>query len=66
MEAIEQNPAIYALMLENVWRDTPINLDAWLKEYAHRRYGKNSDAEKAWELLRKTVYSHQPWWGLAL
>lgn len=64
MEAIEQNPAIYALMLENVWRDTPINLDAWLKEYAHRRYGKkNSDAEKAWELLRKTVYSHQPWWG---
>lgn len=31
MEAIEQNPAIYALMLENVWRDTPIQLDEWLR-----------------------------------
>lgn len=64
MEAIEQNPAIYALMFENIWRDTPIDLDTWLKEYAHRRYGKkNVLAEKAWNLLRKTVYSHQPWWG---
>lgn len=66
MEAIEQNPAIYALMLENVWRDTPIDLDAWLKEYAHRRYGKkNAKAEQAWDVLKRTVYSHQPWWGTA-
>ena len=64
MEAIEQNPAIYALMLENVWRDTPIQLDVWLKEYARRRYGaQNADAEYAWEILEQTVYSHQPWWG---
>lgn len=64
MEAIEQNPAIYALMLENVWRDTPIPLDSWLKEYARRRYGKeNRDAARAWEVLQRTVYSHQPWWG---
>ena len=64
MEAIEQNPAIYALMLENVWRDTPIQLDVWLKEYARRRYGaQNTDAEYAWKILKQTVYSHQPWWG---
>lgn len=64
MEAIEQNPAIYALMLENVWRDTPIELDEWLRGYARRRYGaKNADAEHAWKVLEKTVYSHQPWWG---
>jgi alpha-N-acetylglucosaminidase len=66
MEAIEQNPAIYALMLENVWRTTPIDLDAWLRDYAHRRYGQvNADAEAAWQVLKKTVYSHQPWWGTA-
>jgi alpha-N-acetylglucosaminidase len=57
-EAIEQNPAIYQLMLENVWRNTPVDVNAWLKEYAHRRYGKeNEHAEKAWEILKKTVYT---------
>lgn len=56
-EAIEQNPAIYALMLENVWDDQPIEIDSWLKAYAWRRYGKqNKDAEQAWAILHKTVY----------
>lgn len=57
-EAIEQNPVMYELMLDNVWRDTPIDLDRWLKDYAHRRYGKqNVNAEKAWSILRVTVYN---------
>lgn len=57
-EAIEQNPALYQLMLENVWRDDAIDVDVWLKEYAHRRYGqKNVNADKAWEILKKTVYT---------
>lgn len=57
-EAIEQNPAIYELMLENVWNSQPIDLDKWLKTYAHNRYGqKNADAEKAWDILKTTVYS---------
>ncbi|HEY5591088.1 MAG TPA: alpha-N-acetylglucosaminidase [Paludibacter sp.] len=58
MEGIEQNPVIYDLMLENVWRDTPIDLDSWLKDYALRRYGKsNEDADKAWQILSRTVYA---------
>ena len=58
MEGIEQNPVIYDLMLENVWRDTPIALDEWLNDYAFRRYGKrNANAEKAWELMSRTVYA---------
>jgi alpha-N-acetylglucosaminidase len=57
-EGIEQNPVMYALMLENVWRDQPINLDTWLKDYTRRRYGKqNTDADLAWDVLRKTVYN---------
>ncbi|WP_432714563.1 alpha-N-acetylglucosaminidase [Pedobacter sp.] len=64
MEGIEQNPAVYSLMLEHVWNTKPIQLDDWLKDYAQRRYGKkNAAAEKAWKILRNTVYSHQPWWG---
>ncbi|WP_238989319.1 alpha-N-acetylglucosaminidase [Mucilaginibacter terrigena] len=66
MEAIDQNPAIYALMLDNIWEDKPIDLDNWVKEYAHRRYGQNNaDAESAWSVLKNTVYSGQPWWGTA-
>lgn len=57
-EAIEQNPVMYALMLENVWRDQPIDLDNWIKNYARRRYGAyNADAEKAWMILKNTVYN---------
>lgn len=57
-EAIEQNPVMYELMLEHTWRDTPIDIDLWLKDYARRRYGeKNTLAEKAWNVMKKTVYS---------
>lgn len=58
MEGIEQNPVIYDLMLENIWRDTPIELASWLKDYAFRRYGKhNADAGKAWILMSNSVYA---------
>ena len=57
-EAIEQNPVMYELMMENAWRETPIDLTNWLKGYAKRRYGKeNTSADKAWEVLRRTVYA---------
>ncbi len=57
MEAIEQNPVMYELMLENVWRDSSIDLDSWLKDYTLRRYGENiKEADEAWQLLKETVY----------
>jgi len=57
-EAIEQNPALYQLMLDNVWTDQPIDVAAWLKDYTTQRYGaKNAQAEKAWDILHKTVYT---------
>src|SRR5579859_1895891 len=37
-EGIEQNPALYQLMLENVWREGPVDVGQWLKEYARERY----------------------------
>jgi len=58
MEGIGQNPVIYELMMENVWRETPIDLNTWLKGYIWRRYGKkNVDADNAWNILRQTVYA---------
>lgn len=57
MEGSEQNPALYQLMLSNVWRDKPINLDEWLKDYTVRRYGGlNKNAVEAWDILENTVY----------
>ncbi|RYF85545.1 MAG: alpha-N-acetylglucosaminidase [Chitinophagaceae bacterium] len=57
-EGIEQNPVMYDLLLENVWRSKPVELDSWLKDYAFRRYGKRNQAiDKAWQILKETVYS---------
>jgi alpha-N-acetylglucosaminidase len=57
-EAIQQNPAIFELMMDNTWRTEQIDLNWWLKDYASRRYGKaNTGINKAWELLLKSVYS---------
>ena len=57
-EGIEQNPALFALMLENVWNDTPIDADKWLVNYAQRRYGQsNTQINEAWHILLNTVYS---------
>lgn len=57
-EAIEQNPVIYALMLDNVWTDQAITVDRWLSDYVRRRYGsENSEADQAWKILHTTVYT---------
>ncbi|MFY7826612.1 MAG: alpha-N-acetylglucosaminidase [Flectobacillus sp.] len=58
MEAIEQNPVIYELMMQHTWQTTPINLDEWIVKYAKNRY-KTDDKSlvEAWQILRKTVYN---------
>jgi alpha-N-acetylglucosaminidase len=60
-EAIEQNPALYELMLSNVWRNSNIDTKDWLKDYAERRYGKsNAQINDAWDLLLNSVYGTKP------
>ncbi len=61
MEAIEQNPVMYELMMDNVWRNDTINLNEWLPKYVRNRYGiANKNALNAWNILRKTVYTVHP------
>lgn len=57
-EAIEQNPVMYSLLLENVWERVPIDVSKWLSQYTHYRYGKEDSAvNAAWKILRQTVYN---------
>jgi len=57
-EGIEQNPALYQLMLENVWQDSAVDLRAWLDNYALQRYGVADPAIRmAWHLLEGSVYN---------
>lgn len=61
MEGIEQNPAIYALMFENVWRDTPIDTDEFLKEYIGLRYGSTGPGDAAlhaWQTIFRSAYEN--------
>ncbi len=61
MEATEQNPVLYQLMLDNTWRHAPIDLKQWIAQYVQQRYGNlNEDALNAWKLLLKSVYSKTP------
>lgn len=65
-EGIEQNPVVYDLTTDMMWRSTPPDVDAWLKGYAHRRYGAAlPEAEKAWEVLHRSVYNWPADWGRA-
>ena len=57
MEGIEQTPMMYALMFENVWRDTPINISEFLASWLKCRYGSYSEkTQPAWEILVGSVF----------
>ncbi len=57
MESIVQNPVFYDLAFEMPLHKDSVILDAWLADYAKRRYGAYSDAaRKAWDLLSKGPY----------
>jgi len=59
MEGIGQSPLVYALMLDNIWRDAPVNKDEFLTEYLTNRYGKFSQtAFDAWKILMSSVYEN--------
>ena len=56
-EGLGYNPVVFDLMTEMTWREEPVDLDAWIRTYAERRYGeKNTAAEKAWKALLMSAY----------
>jgi alpha-N-acetylglucosaminidase len=57
MESIKQNPVYYDLAFEMACHKDAVDLDAWIKEYAIRRYGATSaKVNQAWQLLLDGPY----------
>jgi len=58
MEGVNNNPVVYDLLFDVAWRDAPVDVHEWLREYVKYRYGQTTPAlERAWQLLAETVYS---------
>lgn len=60
-EGIENNPVMYELISELIWRPEEFTKEEWLENYSKARYGaKNKNAENAWKQLGNTIYNC-PW-----
>src|SRR5258708_34438333 len=71
MEAIEQNPAIYELMMEHAWQSTPVSLEEWLPRYVRnpddvstrsgpgltRSGSAGRQLVPAWDMLPHNIYT---------
>jgi alpha-N-acetylglucosaminidase len=59
-EGIAQNPIAYDLATDMFWRTEAPDLEAWVQDYALRRYGQLPPAaSEAWRILLRTVYSRR-------
>lgn len=59
-EGLDTNPFAFDLYSEMAWRSEPVDLRAWAKEYALRRYGAQDEhAAKAWRILLDTAYGYR-------
>ncbi len=57
-EGLGYNPVVFDLMFQAAWTDGPIDVKAYLRDYARARYGRvNADADAAWEIMHATVYA---------
>ncbi|MFI7454357.1 alpha-N-acetylglucosaminidase TIM-barrel domain-containing protein [Nonomuraea sp. NPDC049714] len=60
-EGVHTNPVVWDLFADLAWTREPVDLDAWLEDWVHARYGSaDPDALDAWRLLRSSAYAT---WG---
>lgn len=60
-EASCNNPAAFALLTELPWRAERPKLTEWFRQWAGYRYGGvDENAERAWDVLRRTAYAEAP------
>ena len=58
LEALDCNPVMYEFLFERVWQKD-VDVDAWMKDWSATRFGKeNENADAAWQLLSKNVYTN--------
>ena len=54
-EGIESNELLHEIVADSYWRETAVDLDAWLPAYAKSRYGAAPEGVlRSWATLRKT------------
>ncbi len=57
-EGLEINPLHYAMFCDRLWTKKDIDIDSWLKAYAHRRYGKApKEVVQGLTVLKDTIYN---------
>ena len=57
-EGIETNHIVYDMLFELPWMSTRPNLNEWLEDYAHARYGTdNATALEALQILKESVWN---------
>ncbi|BDS05474.1 alpha-N-acetylglucosaminidase [Oceaniferula spumae] len=57
MEGIMHNPVYFEIAFDNFWATESMPIEAWLNDYARRRYGADSEsARKAWAALLAGPY----------
>jgi alpha-N-acetylglucosaminidase len=51
---------VYELLTEISWRGAPKDINEWIQNYIHARYGRrNSASTVAWQILLKNIYSYE-------
>jgi alpha-N-acetylglucosaminidase len=59
-EGLDTNPFAFDLYTEMAWHANPVDLPAWTRDYAGRRYGAGDEhAQRAWQILLKTAYGYR-------
>ncbi len=57
-EGIEQNPIVYELATDTMWRREAVDLPQWVHDYAEARYGVcPPEVDEAWKILLSRVYN---------
>lgn len=61
-EGIGSNDVMFDLMNEMGWKEKEVDLESWVRDYSHRRYGgTNEFVQRAWSTLLRSVYSGSDW-----
>jgi alpha-N-acetylglucosaminidase len=59
-EGLDTNPYAFDLYTEMAWHSKPVDLSAWTRGYAIRRYGADdAHAQRAWQILLQTAYGYR-------
>ena len=59
-EGLESNAAVYELLGDMIWETEDVDLNAWAKHFAIRRYGAEDPAAvKYWQLMASDLLGHE-------